>query len=295
MLPISRILVPTDFSDRCRGILPYVKALAQKHGSEVILLHAVDPFYTIPPTGFSAAVVIPVSSSVIAEREKLLDEFGTSDLEGLKVQRYVQKGDAAIEISAVAQTESVSLIAMPTRGYGALRLLLLGSVTSKVLHDAACPVLTGTHAEDRPATRAVRFSSVLCAIDLGPQSEDVLTWARLFAADFKASLTIVHSIASLDSGFPYAPSLAVRTELEAAARREIERLQIATKTESAPSHILGGEPAAAVSALAESSGADLLVIGRGPTDPDSPPFSGARLPRNAYAIIRQSPCAVLSL
>jgi len=295
MLPISRILVPTDFSDRCRGMLPYVKALAQKHGAGVILLHVVDPFYTIPPTGFSAAVVIPVSPSVMAEREKLLGEFGTSELEGLKVSRFVQKGDPATEIGAVVQEENVSLIAMPTHGYGALRRLLLGSVTSKVLHDAACPVLTGVHSKDPAALRAVRFSNVLCAIDLGPQSADVLIWASQLAADFKATLAIVHSIASLDAGIPYAPSPQFRLELEEAARKEIERLQIETKTESAASHILGGEPARAVSALAESSGADVLVVGRGPSDPSSPRFSGARLPRNAYAIIRQSPCPVISL
>ena len=295
MLAISRILVPTDFSDRCRGILPYVKALAQKHGAEVILLHVVDPFYTIPPTGFSAAVVIPVSPSVIAEREQQLDEFATSDLEGLPVKRVVQKGDPAIEIGSVAQVESVSLIALPTHGYGALRRLLLGSVTSKVLHDAACPVLTGVHSEDLPALRAARFSKVLCAIDLGPQSEDVLAWASELAADFQAKLSIVHSIAPLDAGFPYAPSPDFRLEMEAAVRNEIERLQVATKTESAASHILGGGPARAVSALAKSSGADLLVIGRGPEDPSSPRFSGARLPRNAYAIIRESPCPVISV
>jgi len=295
MAPITRILVPTDFSDRCRGMLPHVKALAQKHGAEVILLHVVDPFYTIPPTGFSAAVVIPVSPSVIAEREQLLDGFGVTELDGLQVRRYVQKGDAAIEIGSVAQVESVSLIAMPTHGYGALRRLLLGSVTSKVLHDAACPLLTGVHAEDQPTLRAVRYSKVLCGIDLGPQSEDVLAWAGQLAADFRAVLTIVHSIAPLDAGFPYAPSLELRLELEEGARKEMERLQIATKTESVASHVLGGEPGRAVSALAESSGADLLVIGRGPADPSSPEFSGARLPRNAYAIIRQSPCPVISI
>lgn len=295
MLAISRILVPTDFSERCRGMLPYVKALAQRHGAEVILLHVVDPFYTIPPTGFSAPVVIPVSPSAIAERENLLNEFGTSELDGLQVRRFVQKGDAAIEIGAVAQVESVSMIAMPTHGYGALRRLLLGSVTSKVLHDAACPVLTGVHAEALPALQAVRISKVLCAIDLGPQSEDVLAWAARLAADFQAKLSIVHSIAPLDAGFPYAPSPQFRLELEESARKEMERLQNATRTEAATSHILGGEPARAVSALAESSGADLLVIGRGPDDPSSPRFSGARLPRNAYAIIRESPCPVISI
>jgi nucleotide-binding universal stress UspA family protein len=268
MLAISRILVPTDFSDRCRSMLPYVKAVAQKHGAAVILLHAVDPFYTIPPTGFSAPVVIPVSPAVIAEREKLLAEFGVSELEGFKVQRFAERGDAVSQIVACAREEKVSLIAMPTHGYGALRRLLIGSVTSKVLHDAECPVLTGVHAENSPAAGTVRFGNVLCAIDLGPQSQEVLAWASQFAADFKAKLAIVHSIASLDSGFPYALAPQFRMELEAAARKEIERLQAATETESAASHILG----------------------RGPQDQ-----SGGRLPRNAYAIIRQSPCPVISV
>jgi nucleotide-binding universal stress UspA family protein len=55
-------------------------------------------------------------------------------------------------------------------------------------------------------------------------------------------------------------------------------------------HLRNGDPAREVSALAESVGADLLVIGRGPRDRE-----GGRLPKNAYAIIRQSPCVVLSV
>ncbi len=58
-----------------------MKAVAQKHRVEVILLHSVDPFYTIPPTGFSAPVVIPVSDAAIADREKLMGVFGGSELE----------------------------------------------------------------------------------------------------------------------------------------------------------------------------------------------------------------------
>ena len=293
MLPISRILVPTDFSDRCRGMLPHVKTLAERYGAGVILLHVVDPFYTIPPTGFSAPVVIPVSESVIAEREKLLHEFGAEELKGVKLRRYVQRGDAASEIGSVAETDNVSLIAMPTHGYGPLRQLLIGSVTSKVLHDIPCPVLTGVHTSK--VSGEPRFANILCAIDLGLQSESVLNYALLLATDFQAKLSIVHSIAPLDAGLPYQPSIEFRMELESVARKEMERLQNATKTESAESHILGGDPARTVCSLAESSKADLLIIGRGPEDPASDRFSGARLPRNAYAIIRQSPCPVISV
>ena len=41
---------------------------------------------------------------------------------------------------------------MPTHGYGVFRRFLLGSVTSKVLHDLGCPVLTGAHLTEQGGT-----------------------------------------------------------------------------------------------------------------------------------------------
>ena len=57
------------------------------------------------------------------------------------------QGDAATEIVQFAMRENVDLIAMPTRGCGVFRKMLLGSVTAKVLHDASCPVWTSSHTE----------------------------------------------------------------------------------------------------------------------------------------------------
>jgi nucleotide-binding universal stress UspA family protein len=55
-------------------------------------------------------------------------------------------------------------------------------------------------------------------------------------------------------------------------------------------HIEIGPISAAVADAASDLQADLLVIGR--TCDDS---AGGRLPTNAYAIIRESPCPVLSI
>ncbi len=290
MLPISRILAPVDFSDRCRGVLPYVKAIAERYAAEVTLLHVVETFYTIPSTGFSGPVMIPVPAAAIDARREQMERFAVPELHGLKVQRVVQEGDAATEIVAFAQKEPVSLIAIPTHGYGPLRRFLIGSVTSKVLHDASCPVLTDVHLERPPASGTIRFAKILCAIDFGLQSQEVVAWASQLAADCQAQLSIAHSLASLDPGFPYDSSPQFRMELEALAGKEMQKVQAATKTESAKTHILGGGAAKAIRSLAESIRADLLVIGRGPKD-----RSGGRLPANAYAIIRQSPCPVISV
>jgi hypothetical protein len=49
-----------------------------------------------------------------------------------------------------AHNNNITLIAMPTHGYGLFRRFLLGSVTAKVLHDADCPIWTGVHMEAAP-------------------------------------------------------------------------------------------------------------------------------------------------
>lgn len=291
MLPISRILAPVDFSDRCLGMIPYVQAIAARYDAEVVLLHIVNPFYTVPPTAFSAPAMIPLPQSAIAEREKQMEEFAESELQGVAVRRLVYEGDAAAQIVAFAQAENIPLIAMPTRGHGVLRRFLIGSETSKILHDVSCPVLTGVHLEEPPGPESVRFANILCAVDLGPQSRPTLAWASQLAADFHARLGIVHALAPVNPGVIVLFSSDFQMELEKLARQEIEKLQSAAGAEAASVHIEEGEAAPTVCSLAKSLGADLLVIGRGAAQEGQT----ERLRTNAYSIIRQSPCPVISV
>ncbi len=291
MLAISRILVPVDFSARCLGMIPYIKAIAAKYNAEVVLLHVVIPYYTIPPTAFTAPAMIPLPASAIPEREKQMAEFAVAELEGITTRRLVYVGDPASQIVAHAKAENVSLIAMPTRGHGVLRRFLIGSETSKILHDVACPVLTGVHLEERAGPESARYSNVLCAVDLGPQSRETLAWASRIAADFGAKLRIVHTITPVNPGVVVGLSSDFQLELEKLASREIQKLQSATGTEAANVHIEEGEAARTVCSIAQSSGADLLVIGRGAAQEGET----ERLRTNAYAIIRLSPCPVISV
>ena len=214
-----------------------------------------------------------------------------AELQGVAVRRLVYEGDAAGQIVAFAKAENIPLIAMPTRGHGVLRRFLIGSETSKILHDVSCPVLTGVHLEEPPGLRPVRFSNILCAVDLGPQSPPTLAWASRLAADLQAQLGIVHAIAPVNPGVIVLLSSDFQMELEKMARQEIENLQSAVGAESASVHIEEGEAAQTVCSIAQSRGADLLVIGRGAAQEG---HSG-RLRTNAYSIIRQSPCPVISV
>jgi nucleotide-binding universal stress UspA family protein len=165
---------------------------------------------------------------------------------------------------------------MPTHGYGPFRRFILGSNTAKVLHDADCPVWTGVHMEDAPTAPSIAVRNVLCAVDLGQQSSKTLFWAARLAQEFGARLTLLH-VTACGPG------------INQAASEELRRLQGFVGSE-ADLETETGEPARVICAAAERLKADVLVIGRG-----SAAGVFGRLRTNAYAIIRQSPCPVVSV
>ena len=216
--------------------------------------------------------------------------FLAEELGGSRVKRILIEGDPARTIVEYAHSEDSDLIVMPTHGYGPFRRLLLGSVTSKVLHDADCPVWTGAHLEEPPSAQPLSLSHILCAIDLGPHSAKALDWANQLATEFGSKLTIVHVVASLDprtEDYYFAPEW--RRLVTDRAKEDIEKLQRNVGTH-ADVDLEVGDISKSVSFAAGHLKADLMVIGRGAT-------AGmlGRFRTHAYAIIRQSPCPVVSV
>ena len=289
MRSFSKILLPVDFSERSMGAARYAQTLALHFQAGLILLHVLTP----PSHEFAA---LEVAGSTLDELYRHRAEQAAVELErflapeppGLKVRRMVLEGDPAKTIVALAHEEGADIIAMATHGYGPYRRFILGSNTAKVLHDADCPVWTGVHLEQAPALASIPFRSILCAIDLGPQSSRTLDWAAWLARQFGARLGVVHSTAGApDLGDD--PQWQWRTQTRAAAGHELFRLLEGVGAEADLS-IEAGEPAQAICSAAVRAAADVLVIGRG-----SAAGVYGRLRTNAYAIIRQSPCPVVSV
>ena len=84
------------------------------------------------------------------------------------------------------------------------------------------------------------------------------------------------------------PDTSWRAGIREAAEEELRKLQREAGTEAAVL-LEAGEPAKVICATAARLAADVLVIGRG-----SAAGAFGRLRTNAYAIIRQSPCPVVS-
>jgi nucleotide-binding universal stress UspA family protein len=289
---LSRILAPVAFSPGCRGATQYAETLACHFHSELILLHVVPPppgLYTAPEaTAYSTAAEL--TGERVEQRKIELKTYLEDHHPHVRLTRQVVTGDPAHEIAAYARDHEVDLIVMATHGYGPFRRFLLGSVTAKVLHDAACPVWTGPHLETAPSYESIGFRRIVCAIDLAKGSRAVLEWAGRFAREFGADLAIVHvlphTLIQL-AGVYFDPQW--RQQAAAAARDQISRLQQETGT-SGEVLIEIGAPPGTVSDVAASRRADLLVIGRG----NESGMSG-RLRANAYAILRESPCPVATI
>jgi nucleotide-binding universal stress UspA family protein len=290
MLPLSKILSPVDFSERCLGATRYAEALAAHFHSEITLLHVLEPMrYEFSTLEFGATVMNDLVSNRSLLARQQLDAFLSEELAGAPVKRVLLEGDPAQKIVQYAHTEQVNVITMPTHGYGPFRRFILGSVTAKVLHDADCPVWTGVHMEQVLAVEAIAFRNIVCAVDLGPQSRKALSWAAQMASEFNARLILVHATPTIEvrPGEYFDQNLTA--ELSSAAREELEKLGQGLSAEPEV-FVEGGDPPKVVCRAAQRLQANLLVIGRG-----SAAGILGRLRTNAYAIIRQSPCPVVSV
>jgi len=278
MFPPKKILFPVDFSEHCIGASRFVEAMTGRFEAELVLLHVLEPpgYYGLPET--------------VEAAEMRLAMFQRDEFRYFCVRRMVEKADDAAEkILAVSRAENVDLIMMPTSGIGRYRRFILGSVTAKVLHDADCPVWTGVHLEQAPPLEALRIENIVCAVDLKPHSERVLEWAQQMSGEYQAALDVVHAIPAYETRPASYFDAELRLHLEAEGKEALQEFLNALGVE-APIHVHGGEVAHVIGCAAQRLRADLVIIGR-----SSENGLVGRLRANAYSIIRQSPCPVVSV
>ena len=286
----GRILFPVDFSDRCSGAARYVVDLARRFGSELILTHVLEtPIARPGELDFGALAFETDREARLQQAQEMLDAFLAPEQPGISIVRYIDQGDPARAIVRQANDKAVDLIAMPTHGYGAFRRFILGSVTAKVLHDAECSVWTGVHMEDAPAPDAITYRNVLCAVDQSEAAVRPLQAAADFARHVGGELTVVHAIPMTDA----VPERLMDRELRMYIAKDA-RDQLQAKLDeldiTARLCIEGGETAKVVRMAAAQQQAEVVFIGR-----NSHSGLSGRLRTHSYAIIRESPCPVISV
>jgi nucleotide-binding universal stress UspA family protein len=144
MLPIHKIVCPTDFSDPAYEGLKAAIELADHFQAELILLNVVSPVPvvagTAAPTGFHLPTVMKEMQAA-AERS-ITNLIAERIPNAVQARSIVVQGKPADEIVALADKEDTDIIVIATHGESGWRKLLFGSVTEKVVRMASCPVLT---------------------------------------------------------------------------------------------------------------------------------------------------------
>jgi len=136
----KRILVPLDFSPPSQRALRFAREWATGFGSELILLHVVEPenlagnFRAVPPGTIQRDDLAWAKAGL---KELAQKEFPTT----IPVRTVVRKGLAFDQIASVAHQLRADLIIIATHGRTGLKHVLLGSTAERVARHAQCPVL----------------------------------------------------------------------------------------------------------------------------------------------------------
>ena len=146
-MSISKIVVATDFSDASDRAVDYALSLAETMNAELVLVHA----YGLPLYGFPDGVLLP-SPEVAANISDVAQEALGRTLEKAKrryarVTSVLRDGDAREEVEAVARDIGADLIVTGSRGRGAFKRWVLGSVAEQIVRTSKIPVLTVPAAE----------------------------------------------------------------------------------------------------------------------------------------------------
>ena len=140
-ISIKKILAPTDFSPASAKALKYALRFAHDFGSELTLLHvlepAVSPAFAGPPPAptFSEAEMADAKESL----RTLVKSIQSAGATGAR--STIRTGVPTHEIVEAAKEFDVDLIVIATHGYTGWKHFAIGSTAARVARAAPCPVL----------------------------------------------------------------------------------------------------------------------------------------------------------
>ena len=143
MLPVHRLLAPTDFSDISVETVMRASELALHFEAELIVLHVIPPIPTLPSDPHYNFEVPAYQDALRENARRQLDEtVARLALKEVKAAALLSHGDPAREIVRIAREEKIDMIVIATHGLTGWQHLVFGSVAEKVVRFADCPVLT---------------------------------------------------------------------------------------------------------------------------------------------------------
>lgn len=144
MIP-NKILVATDGSQHARGAEVFAAGLADMMGECTVTVATVlNPRSVYSKAGAlmgSTDAEIKEAETMVAEAAKRIGDAIHNDKATVKPLVVEATSSAHALIEEAHSDGTCSLIVMGSRGHGGFASLVMGSVSTQVLHGAHCPVL----------------------------------------------------------------------------------------------------------------------------------------------------------
>jgi nucleotide-binding universal stress UspA family protein len=160
--PPRRIVCGVDGSEQARHAAGAALRLADRLGAQLTLVHVTPTRSAAPvdrfPFGVDPGAFRRSPELAFSEAEAAFNSL-SSELAAANVEREVRLGEPAVVLAEVAADIGAELIVVGSRGRGAWRSAVLGSVSSDVTRLAPCPVMIVPEraAESQPARPERRY------------------------------------------------------------------------------------------------------------------------------------------
>lgn len=135
---IERIVVGAEGSPGGRSAIEWAAELARGHGARLIIVHAFQPLDHLPELTPGADFATLEERALVDIREDWCRPCADAEV---PFEAIVREGEPARVLLDVAEAEAADVIVVGSRRLGSVKRLVLGSTSSKVVHESTRPVL----------------------------------------------------------------------------------------------------------------------------------------------------------
>jgi len=139
----SKILVAVDGSEVSYRAFDAALFLSEKLGSNITAIYVMENIPTVYIQ--SQKILDDLLKTRRNDSQKILEKCSSDAAQkGITVSTILLEGNPASTILDFSKKEKFEVIIIGRRGMGHLKELVLGSISSKILHHSLCPVLLMT-------------------------------------------------------------------------------------------------------------------------------------------------------
>jgi nucleotide-binding universal stress UspA family protein len=143
MSHVRRILHASDFSPLSRAAFREAVRMAKVNRSELLVVHVLTPIVALVGGRFSPEAYREIERAARSDAQARIDRLIVKAKQaGVRARGRLLEGVPHEQITRAARSERADLVVIGTQGRTGLAKFFLGSVASRVVSIAPCPVVT---------------------------------------------------------------------------------------------------------------------------------------------------------